>query len=199
MYFEYGEKEIAYLKKKDKALSEIIDKTGHIYREVDNDLFSAIIHHIIGQQISTKAQQTIWMRLYDGMKCINADTIINAGAERLKSFGISSGKAGYILDCAIKIKSGEINLAYIKDMNDTDAIKELTKLKGVGIWTAEMLLLFCLMRKNILSYDDLAIQRGLRILHHHKKITRKLFEKYRKRYSPYCSVASLYIWAAAAI
>ena len=80
---------------------------------------------------------------------------------------------------------------------DEDAIRELSALKGIGVWTAEMILLFCMQRPNIFSYDDLAIQRGLRMVYHHRKIDRKLFEKYRRRFSPYCSVASLYLWAAA--
>ena len=76
-------------------------------------------------------------------------------------------------------------------------IRELSALKGIGVWTAEMILLFCMQRPDVFSYDDLAIQRGLRMVYHHRKIDRKLFEKYRRRFSPYCSVASLYLWAAA--
>ena len=80
-------------------------------------------------------------------------------------------------------------------MEDDELIKYLTTLKGVGVWTAEMILLFCLLRPNVFSFDDLAIQRGLRMVYHHRKIDRKLFEKYKRRFSPYCSVASLYLWA----
>lgn len=73
----------------------------------------------------------------------------------------------------------------------------MSSLKGIGVWTAEMILLFCMQRPNVLSFGDLAIQRGMRMIYHHRKIDRKLFEKYRRRLSPYCSVASLYFWAAA--
>ena len=83
----------------------------------------------------------------------------------------------------------------VENMSDEEAIKELSSLKGIGVWTAEMILLFCMQRPNILSFDDLAIQRGMRMVYHHRKIDRKLFEKYRRRLSPYCSVASLYFWA----
>ena len=71
------------------------------------------------------------------------------------------------------------------------------KIQGIGVWTAEMILLFCMQRPNVLSFGDLAIQRGMRMVYHHRKIDRKLFEKYRRRLSPYCSVASLYFWAVA--
>ncbi len=77
-------------------------------------------------------------------------------------------------------------------MSERGGHEELASLKGIGVWTAEMILLFCLQRPDIFSYDDLAIQRGLRMVYHHRKIDRKLFEKYRRRFSPYCSVASLY-------
>ena len=82
-------------------------------------------------------------------------------------------------------------------MSDQEAIEALSSLNGIGVWTAEMILLFCMQRPNILSYGDLAIQRGMRMVYHHRKIDRKLFEKYRRRLSPYCSVASLYFWAVA--
>ena len=82
-------------------------------------------------------------------------------------------------------------------MNDEDAIRALSSLKGIGVWTAEMILLFCLQRPDIFSYDDLAIRRGLRMVYHHREIDRERFEKYRRRFSPYGSVASLYLWAVA--
>ena len=78
MYFEYGENEITYLRNKDKKLSEVIDQIGMIEREVDTDLFSAVVHHIIGQQISTKAQATIWQRMQDNLGVVNADTVLAA-------------------------------------------------------------------------------------------------------------------------
>lgn len=81
--------------------------------------------------------------------------------------------------------------------SDEEAIKELSSLQGIGVWTAEMILLFCMQRPNVLSFGDLAIQRGMRMVYHHRKIDRKLFEKYRRRLSPYCSVTSLYFWAVA--
>ena len=80
-------------------------------------------------------------------------------------------------------------------MADAEVCNRLSALDGIGIWTAEMMMLHSLQRPDILSFGDLAMQRGLRMLYHHRKITRKLFEKYRRRYSPYGSVASLYLWA----
>lgn len=195
MHFEYGEKEISYLKSKDAKLAEVIDTLGFVEREIDTDLFSAVVHHIIGQQISTKAQATIWQRMQDALGQINAETILSAGVSNLQALGISFRKAEYITDFARKVHTGEFDIEAVSQMSDTDAISALSSLKGIGVWTAEMILLFCMQRPDIFSYDDLAIQRGLRMVYHHRRIDRKLFEKYRRRFSPYCSVASLYLWA----
>lgn len=195
MYFTYGKTETDYLKGKCKKLAAVIDAVGPISRKLDDDLFDAVVHHIVGQQISSKAQATIWQRIKDNLGSINAQTVLAAGAEKLQSFGISFKKADYILDFASKVQSGAFDLQAVAHMPDDEAIAALASLRGIGVWTAEMLLLFCLARPNVFSYDDLAIQRGLRMLYHHRTITKPLFEKYRKRFSPYGSVASLYLWA----
>ncbi len=195
MYFEYGDKEISYLREKDKKLAEVIDRLGFIKREIDTDLFSSVIHHIIGQQVSTKAQVTIWKRMVDSFGTVDVEKILSAGILQLQSFGMTFRKAEYITDFAKKVHDGAFDLQAVSKMPDEDAIKALSSLKGIGVWTAEMILLFCLQRPDILSFDDLAIQRGLRMVYHHRKIDRKLFEKYRRRFRPYGSVASLYLWA----
>lgn len=198
MYFPYGRTEVEYLKGRDKILAAVIDKVGHVDREVDTDLFSSVVHHIIGQQISTKGAKANNM----GEKKaqfgeVNAESISAADIDTLQSFGMTFRKAEYIKDFAVKVKTGEFALQEISRLPDSEAIQALASLKGIGVWTAEMILLFCLQRPNIFSFDDLAIQRGLRMVYHHRKIDRKLFEKYRRRFSPYCSVASLYLWAVA--
>lgn len=197
MFFEYGEHETEYLKSKDKRLALVIDKIGHIYRTVDDDLYSSVIHHIIGQQISTKAQQTIWQRMTEVYGTVTPKTIGNADTDELQTLGMTFRKAKYIKDFSEKILSGEFDLDAVAKMSDEDAIVALAGLNGVGVWTAEMILLFCLQRPNILSYGDLAIQRGMRMVYRHRKIEKKEFEKCYKRLSPYCSVASLYFWAVA--
>lgn len=197
MYFRYGEIETSYLKSKDPKLGEIIDQIGHIEREMDGDLFSSVVHCIIGQQISTKAQATIWQRMQESLGEIQAESIIAAGKERLQTCGITFRKAAYIMDFAYQVQKGEFDLEKVWQLSDTEAIHALSSLKGIGVWTAEMILLFCMERPNVFSFNDLALQRGLRMVYHHRKIDRKLFEKYRKRFSPYASTASLYLWAVA--
>ena len=195
MYFTYGEKELDFLRQKDKRLAEVIDRIGPVHRTVDTDLFSAVVHHIIGQQISTKAQATIWQRMQDALGDVNAETILSAGVPRLPALGMTFRKAEYITDFAEKVHTGAFDLDAVAHMCDEDAIRALSSLKGIGVWTAEMLLLFCLQRPNVFSYGDLAILRGMRMVYRHKEIDRVRFERYRKRFSPYCSIASLYFWA----
>ena len=197
MYFRYGPEQTDYLKKKDKKLGQIIEQVGPIQREVDPDLFSSVVHHIVGQQISTKAQATIWNRLREAFGALTPQAILDTGVPALQAFGMSFRKAEYITDFAAKVDSGAFDLEAVWHMPDPQAIQALCSLKGIGLWTAEMILLFCMERPDVFSYDDLAIQRGLRMVYHHRSIDRKRFEKYRRRFSPCGSVASLYLWAVA--
>ena len=197
MYFQYGQEETEYLSGKDEKLGAVIAQVGRVNREVDTDLFSAVVHHIVGQQISTKAQATIWQRMRGALGTVDAEHILEAGNEQLQLLGISCRKAEYITDFAEKVHTGAFDLNAVEHMRDEDAIRALSSLKGIGVWTAEMILLFCMQRPDIFSYDDLAIRRGLRMVYHHREIDRERFERYRRRFSPYGSVASLYLWAVA--
>lgn len=197
MYFKYGEKEIEYLKRKDKRLGEVIEQLGYLERKVDEDLFSSVIHHIIGQQISTAAQETIWKRINNQLGKIDCEAINRISNEELQQIGISFRKVDYIKSFSDKVYHKELDLDSLYLKSDQEVIAELSGLKGIGVWTAEMLMTFCMQRPDVLSYGDLAILRGMRMLYHHRSISKDLFEKYRRRYSPYGTVASLYLWAIA--
>lgn len=194
-FFLYGEKEIAYLKNKDKRLGEVIDKVGMVKRQVIPDLFTALVHSIVGQQISTKAHNTIWLKMVDAFGEITPEKVLSISPEELQSFGITFKKVDYIRTTAHKIVSGEFDIKALCEMDDSEVCAKLSELDGIGVWTAEMLMLHSMQRPDILSFGDLAVQRGLRMLYHHRKITRSMFEKYRRRYSPYGSVACIYLWA----
>ena len=197
MHLQYDNEAIIYLKRKDKRLGEAIDRIGPIERRVNPDLFSSVIHHIVGQQISTAAQITVWNRLATALGVINAQNICNMEVAKLQSFGITFKKAEYIKEFAQKVHSGEFDVNALSKLDDKEVIAKLSALRGIGVWTAEMLMIFSMQRPDILSYGDLAIHRGMRMLYHHRKIDFNLFEKYRKRYSPHGTVASLYLWAIA--
>lgn len=192
--FLYGEKEINYLKSKDAALGKAIDEIGHVHREIIPDLFMALINSIIGQQISTKAQETVWLRFQTMFDPITPEHLAPISSEELQKCGISMRKATYISEIAHNVVAGNLNLEELQTMSDADVANKLSQIKGVGVWTAEMLMIFSMQRMDIISWNDMAIIRGLRMLYHHREITPKLFERYKKRYSPYATVASLYLW-----
>lgn len=193
-YFEYGIEEIEYLRKKDKALKKVIDQVGMIAREVNLDLFDSLVDTILSQQISTKAAITVRTRLLDQVKQITPETMMKVSEETLRGCGISARKIHYIKELAHRVYHGELDLESLKQKSNQEVIDELVQLPGIGIWSAEMFLLFSLERKDIVSYHDYIIQKGMRMVYHHRKITKDLFLKYKKRYGPYGSIASFYLW-----
>ena len=196
-HFQYGKKEVKHLKGVDKKLAAVIDQIGMIERVVIPDLFTALVHSIIGQQISTKAHQTIWERIVTKLDEITPAVFDSLPLDELQQFGITFKKAAYIKSVAHRIITGELDLESLHAMPDEQVCAKLSEQDGIGVWTAEMLMIFSMQRPNVLSYGDLAIQRGLRMVYHHRKIDKVTFNKYWKRYSPYASVAGLYLWEVA--
>ena len=197
MNFRYGKKEIDYLKSRDRRLGEIIDRVGRIRWTVEPDLFSAVVQNIVSQQISGSAAASILGRIEEALGEITPETVAKTKVEVFRSCGTSLRKTEYIKDFAAKVVSGELDLDALAHTPDADVIAALSSLRGIGVWTAEMLLLFTLQRPDILSYGDLGIHRGMRMVYRHRKITKALFEKYRRRLTPCGSVASLYFWVVA--
>lgn len=193
-YFQYGPREIQYLKSKDKKLAAAIEQIGHIHRPIIPDPFTALISSIVSQQISKKAAETVWRRLTELVGRITPEAIQGTQLAAIQACGMSTRKAAYIKGIAQAASSGQVDFASLHALEDQEIIAQLSTLKGVGVWTAEMLLIFSLNRPNVLSYNDLAIRRGIMKLYGHKELPRSRFERYRARYSPYCSVASLYLW-----
>ena len=194
MNFRYGKKEIEYLKARDGRIGAIIDQIGHIRWTVEPDLFSAIVQNIVSQQISGSAAASILARIEERLGEITPKSVTKTAVQTFRACGVSLRKTEYIKEFAAKVVSGELDLAAVAKMPDAEVIATLSSLRGIGVWTAEMLLLFTLQRPDILSYGDLGIHRGMRMVYRHRKITKKLFEKYRRRLSPCGSVASLYFW-----
>jgi DNA-3-methyladenine glycosylase II len=159
------------------------------------DLFAALINSIVAQQISSKAAATVWGRLCVILGDITPVSITNASLEDIQKCGMSVRKASYIKIIGDAVSCGELNISEFPNMSDDEITQRLSALHGIGVWTAEMLLIFSMQRPNVVSWGDLAIRRGMCNLYGHKKLDRVKFEKYKKRYSPYGSVASLYLWA----
>lgn len=196
-YFAYDDSHIAHLAKRCPKLGEAIAHIGKIEREVNPDLFSELMRTIIGQQISAKAIATIWGRMQALLGDITPETVANIDSDSLQSIGVSFRKVEYMQAIAKEILAKNIDLNTLHTLSDEEVKAKLSSFRGIGEWTAEMLMIFSMNRHNVLSYGDLAIHRGLRMLYRHREITPALFAKYQRRFSPYNSVASLYLWQIA--
>lgn len=194
MYFKYGDKEINHLKNQDPKLGKAIDQLGRIKRRLRPDPFEALINSVVSQQISAKAAETVWNRLLDKAGTITPVNIANMDLESIKSCGMSYRKAQYIMGIGKAAAEGEVDFKNLHKLEDKEIIDKLSSLYGVGVWTAEMLLIFSLHRPDIVSYRDLGIRRGMMNLYKTDNLTKKQFFKYREKYAPYGSVASLYLW-----
>ena len=193
--FQYGDAQLEHLRRRDPVLGAAIDRIGPIEREVLPDLFAALVQSIVGQQVSSRAAASVWARLQASLGAVTPQSVAGASVEELRRCGLSARKAEYARGAAVTVLRGELDLAGLHDLSDDEVIRQLSSLRGVGAWTAEMLLIFSMERPDVVSWSDLAIRRGMRILYGLESLDRAQFERYRARYSPHGSVASLYLWA----
>lgn len=193
-YYRFPEDACAYLKKADPVLGAHIERIGPLERKMTPDLFEALAGSIISQQISGKAALTVESRLRELLGEITPDSVSCADAGAIQKCGMSMRKVSYMKSAALAFLDGSLPMGEISGMDDEEIIRLLDALPGIGRWTAEMLLIFSLGRHDVFAFDDLGIRKGLARVHSLEKVTKPLFEEYRKIYSPYGSAASLYLW-----
>ena len=195
--FPCGGEALDALKCRDKRLGRVIERLGPIRRGVEPDLFTALVDSVIAQQISGRAAQTISDRLHGLVGNFTPQGLVEAEPSQIQQCGLSQRKVGYIQGIAREVASGALDLEALRHAPDEELIRELSALNGIGVWTAEMLMIFSLCRPDVLSWGDLGIRRGMALLYGDRELTRERFEHRRKRYSPYGSVVSLYLWSLA--
>ncbi len=193
-FFQYGSKELGLLRERDSRLAEAIDRIGIIQREIMPEPYSAIVFSIISQLISKRAANTVWRRLNNIVEAVTPGNIAALELEDIILCGMTRRKAETIKALAEAEIYGNIDFSKLHLLSDDEIIKSLSAFKGIGVWTAEMLLIFTLNRMDIVSYNDLAIRKGIMKLYGLEKLSKKEFNEYKARYSPYGSVASLYLW-----
>ncbi|QJD83072.1 DNA-3-methyladenine glycosylase family protein [Cohnella herbarum] len=193
-FFDYGDEEVDYLRIVDGILGAAMVRMGKIERVIIPDLFSALVHAIVGQLISAKAAQTIWNRMQLTFGEVTPHNLAERSADDIQSCGVTMKKAVCIHNIAGMIADGDFNLDELHDLPDAEVIQRLTALNGIGKWTAEMLLLNAMERQDVVSWGDIAIRRGMMKLYGLHSITKEQFEVYRRTYSPYGSIASIYLW-----
>lgn len=193
-FFQYGDVEINGLIQADAVLGEAIGHIGKIERAVMPDLFEAFIYAVIGQVISVKAARSAWIRLQNLLDVITPAAVAASTPEMIQTCGITMKKAQCIHRIAQRITNHEIELDDLRLLPDEIVIEQLTSFEGIGRWTAEMLLLHSLQRPDIVSWGDIAIRRGMMKLYGMDSLSKKQFDYYKQRYSPFGSVASIYLW-----
>lgn len=187
---------IDHLRRVDPELKPVIEKLGIIALPEPRSDFETLVDSIVSQQLSTKAAATIFERLLCTLDFIVLPKqILNTSAEDLRAAGLSGQKTKYLYALSEAFMEDPSLNTKLHTMNDEDVITELTKIKGIGVWTAQMFMMFTLLREDIFPVGDLGIRRGMeRLFYDDEKQAHDILEKRAEIWSPYRSVASLYIW-----
>jgi|SRR5580704_7135974 DNA-3-methyladenine glycosylase II len=189
-------KAILHLKKCDPVLALIIEQVGAYRMNYDDPAFASLAEAIVYQQLHGRAAATIFKRLTDltGLP-LKPEGILKLSEAQMRGAGLSKQKLSYLRDLAEKTKSGEVQFEHFGEMSDDEVIAQLTKIKGIGRWTAHMFLMFSLRRPNVLPTGDLGIQMAMRKHYRKRKLLKPAqMEKIAKCWEPYRSVASWYLW-----
>ena len=184
-----------YLKKKDKILKEIINKFKSEKLKSKKDAFLTLAKSITGQQISVKAANSIWIKLENKSKKINPDNILKLKKNEIAQCGFSKQKINYLINLSNFFKNNKNIEKKWKKIEDEEIIKDLIKIKGIGRWTAEMFLIFYLLRPNIFPSADIGLLRAISINYNLKYPLKKTqIEKFKRKWAPWSTVATWYLW-----
>lgn len=189
-------KAILHLKKSDPVMALIIEQVGAYRMNYDDPAFASLAEAIVYQQLHGKAAATIFKRLTDltGLP-LKPEGILKLSEVQMRGAGLSKQKLSYLRDLAEKTKSGEVQFARFPELADEEVVEQLTKIKGIGSWTAHMFLMFSLRRPNVLPTGDLGIQMAMRKHYRKRKLPKPAqMEKIAKAWEPYRSVACWYLW-----
>jgi DNA-3-methyladenine glycosylase II len=189
-------KAVNHLKKSDPVLRAIIERVGPCRMEFSLPEFSSLAEAIVYQQLNGKAAVTIFKRFAAiAGEPLNPEGILKLSDEQLRAAGLSKQKSAYLKDLAAKTKEGLLNFARMPEMTDEDVIEHLTQVKGIGVWTAHMFLIFSLQRPNVLPTGDYSVQMAIRKFYKKRKLPKpKDMEKIARAWEPYRSLACWYMW-----
>ncbi|HWT20080.1 MAG TPA: DNA-3-methyladenine glycosylase 2 family protein [Variovorax sp.] len=192
---DYWEEACKHLAKKDRVMKRLIPKFGDACLESRGDAFTTLARSIVGQQISVKAAQTVWDKFALLPRKLTPANVLKLKVDDMRAAGLSARKIEYLVDLAIHFDSGAVHVDAWKDMSDELIIEELVAIRGIGRWTAEMFLIFHLMRPNVLPVDDLGLLNGISVNYFSgDPVSRSDARDVAVAWAPYCSVATWYIW-----
>ena len=189
-------KAILHLKNSDPVLRAIIESVGPCKMEYGDPTFHSLAESILYQQLNGKAAVVIFKRFTDAAGSpLTPAGILKLTDEQMRAVGLSKQKTSYLRDLAAKTESGLLNFQKLLDMEEAEVIEHLTQVKGVGVWTAHMFLMFTMRRPDVLPTGDYGIQMAIKKYYRKRKLPKpKDMEKIAKAWSPYRSVACWYLW-----
>ncbi len=184
-----------HLVKKDRVMKRLIPQFGDACLTTRGDAFTTLARSIVGQQISVKAAQTVWDRFAVLPKKMTAPNVLKLKVDDMRAAGLSARKVEYLVDLALHFDSGALHVGNWVTMDDDAIIAELVAIRGIGRWTAEMFLIFHLMRPNVLPLDDVGLINGIsKNYFSGEAVSRSDTREVAAAWAPFCSVATWYIW-----
>ena len=191
----YWDEACQHLMKKDRVMKRLIPKFGTARLETRGDAFVTLARSIVGQQISVKAAQTVWDRFAKLSRRLTPRQVLKLKVDDMREAGLSARKVEYLVDLALHFDNGDLHVTNWQAMEDEAIIAELIGIRGIGRWTAEMFLIFHLMRPNVLPLDDVGLINGISQSYFSgEAVSRSDAREVAAAWSPYCSVATWYIW-----
>ena len=191
----YWEEACKYLSRKDRVMKRLIPQFGDACLESRGDAFTTLARSIVGQQISVKAAQSVWDRFARLPRKMTPANVLRLKVDDMRAAGLSARKIEYLVDLSLHFDSGIVHVDAWENMSDELIIEELVAIRGIGRWTAEMFLIFHLMRPNVLPLDDLGLIAGIsRSYFSGDPVSRSDAREVAVAWAPYCSVATWYIW-----
>jgi DNA-3-methyladenine glycosylase II len=192
---DYWEEACKHLARKDRVMKRLIPRFGDACLESRGDAFTTLARSIVGQQISVKAAQSVWDRFAKLPRKMGPASVLKLKVDDMRAAGLSARKVEYLVDLALHFDSGTVHVDKWQDMSDEMIIEELVAIRGIGRWTAEMFLIFHLMRPNVLPLDDLGLINGISQNYFSgDPVSRSDAREVAVAWAPYCSVATWYIW-----
>jgi DNA-3-methyladenine glycosylase II len=192
---EYWEEACKHLMKKDRVMKRVIPLHGDACLESRGDAFTTLARSIVGQQISVKAAQTVWDRFASLPRKMTAANVLKLKVDDMRAAGLSARKVEYLVDLAIHFDNGLVKQEEWVGKEDEVIISELVAIRGIGRWTAEMFLIFHMLRPNILPLDDVGLISGIsKNYFSGEAVSRSDAREVAAAWAPYCSVATWYIW-----
>lgn len=192
---DYWQQAIGELAERDAVLRGLIERFRGLALASRGDAFTTLARSIVGQQISVKAAQSVWDKLAARLETVTPDAVARARKPTLRSCGLSGQKAGYLKDLARKFLDGTLDATHWHALEDEALIAELIQVKGIGRWTAEMFLMFHLVRPDVLPVADLGLQRAMRLHYNRGRVlSAARMHKIGAAWAPWRSVATWYLW-----